>query len=132
MYLEYRAKCYNASRFASVGYNANGGPKCLKHSAASKEIPHQTCTHWPTTATATAIAPTRVPAIAVLRLICRRYSFDFAIPIGVGDEFVDFKDTMADWSIAGEHKVTFRHQKSDKTRNIVLCAHADCSVSMQP
>ena len=54
----------------------------------------------------------------------------FAMPIEVGDEFADFKspkDTMADWSIAGKHKPTFRYQKSDKTRNIVLCAHANSS-----
>ena len=47
-----------------------------------------------------------------------------------GDEFVDFKAfkaAMADWSITGEHKFTFRYQKSDKTRNIVVCAHTDCS-----
>ena len=43
-------KCYNASRFASVGYNANGGPKCqrrakilpsLKRLAVSRKILHQ-------------------------------------------------------------------------------------------
>ena len=34
---------------------------------------------------------------------------------------------MADCSIAGEHKFTFRYRKSAKTRNIVLCAHACCS-----
>ena len=47
-----------------------------------------------------------------------------------GDEFVDFKafkSAMADWSITGEHKFTFRYQKPDKTRSIVQCAHADCS-----
>ena len=47
-----------------------------------------------------------------------------------GDEFVDFKAfraAVADWSITGEHKFTFRYQKSDKTRNIVVCAHVDCS-----
>ena len=46
------------------------------------------------------------------------------------DEFVDFKAfkaAMADWPITGEHKFTFRYQKPDKTRSIVLCAHADCS-----
>ena len=45
-----------------------------------------------------------------------------------GDEFVDFKAfkaAMADWSITGEHKFTFRYQKSDKTRNIIVCAYAD-------
>ena len=49
------------------------------------------------------------------------------MPIEVGDEFVDFKAFKADWSITGEHKFTFRYQKSDKTRNIAVCAHADCS-----
>ena len=52
------------------------------------------------------------------------------MPIEVGDEFVDFKAfkaAMSDWSITGEHKFTFRYQKSDKMRNIVVCAHADCS-----
>ena len=48
----------------------------------------------------------------------------------VGDEFVDFKAfkaAMADWLITSEHKFTFRYQKSDKVRNIVVCTHADCS-----
>ena len=52
------------------------------------------------------------------------------MPIEVGDEFIDFrafKAAMSDWSITGEHKFTFRYQKPDKTRNIVVCAHADCS-----
>ena len=49
----FREKCYNASRFASVGYNANGGPKCqrrakippsLKSLVVSGKIHHQTCT----------------------------------------------------------------------------------------
>ena len=54
----------------------------------------------------------------------------FAMAIEIGDEFVDFKASkasMADWSITGEHKFTFRFQKPDETRSIVLCAHADCS-----
>ena len=48
----------------------------------------------------------------------------------VGDEFVDFKAfnaDMPDWSITGEHNFTFRDEKSDKARNIVVCAHADYS-----
>ena len=52
------------------------------------------------------------------------------MPIEVGDEFVDFnalKAAMSDWSITGEHKFTFRYQKSNKMRNIVIGAHADCS-----
>ena len=47
-----------------------------------------------------------------------------------GDEVVDFKAfqaAMADWSITGEHKFTFRYQKSDKSRNIVLLASGDGS-----
>ena len=36
-------------------------------------------------------------------------------------------EAMADWSITDEYKPTFRYEKSDKTRNIVQCAHADCS-----
>ena len=56
-------------------------------------------------------------------------------PMEVGDEFVDFKAfkaAMADWSINGAHKFTFRHQKSGKARSIVVCARAGCSECMQP
>ena len=70
----------------------------------------------------------RVPAITPL--IHHHYLALFAMPIKVGDEFVDFKAfkaAMTDWSITGEHKFTFRYQQSDKTRNIVVCVHADCS-----
>ena len=50
------------------------------------------------------------------------------MPMEVGDEFVDFKAfnaAMPDWSITGEHNLTFRDQKSDEAREIVVCAHAD-------
>ena len=50
-------------------------------------------------------------------------------PMEIGDEFVDFKAlkaAMADWSITGAHKFTFRHQKSAKARSILVCAHAGC------
>ena len=71
-----------------------------------------------------------LPAAWNFYLIRRYYLALFSMPIEVGDGFVDFKAfkaAMSDWSIAGEHKFTFRYQKPDKTRNIVVCAHADCS-----
>ena len=45
------------------------------------------------------------------------------MPIEAGDEFIDikaFKAAISDWSIAGEHKFTFRYQRPDKMRNIVV------------
>ena len=50
-------------------------------------------------------------------------------PMDVGDEFVDFKAfkaAMADWSLTGAHKYTFRYQNSSKARSIVVYAHAGC------
>ena len=50
-----------------------------------------------------------------------RRSHPFARPVEVGDEFVDFKASKgakADRSINGEHKVTFRYQKSDKRETL--------------
>ena len=50
-------------------------------------------------------------------------------PIEEGQEFVDFaafKVAMQDWAVGGAHKFTFRYQRSDATRNVVICAHQDC------
>ena len=50
-------------------------------------------------------------------------------PIEEGQEFVDFaafKVAMQDWAVGGAHKFTFRYQRSDATRNVVICVHQDC------
>ena len=46
-----------------------------------------------------------------------------------GDRFVDFKafkTAMQDWGLSGNTKFNIRYQKSDSSRNIVVCAEAGC------
>lgn len=46
-----------------------------------------------------------------------------------GDRFVDFKAfkiAMQDWGLSGHTKFNIRYQKSDSSRNIVVCAQAGC------
>ena len=50
-------------------------------------------------------------------------------PIEEGQEFVDFaafKVAMQDWAVGGAHIFTIRYQRSDATRNVVICAQKDC------
>ena len=49
-------------------------------------------------------------------------------PIKEGQEFVDFtafKVAMQDWAVGGAHEFAFRYQRSDATRNVIICAQQD-------
>ena len=39
--------------------------------------------------------------------------------------FAAFKVAMQDWAVGGAHKFTIRYQRSDATRNVVICAQKD-------
>ena len=52
-----------------------------------------------------------------------------SLAIEEGQEFVDFaafKVAMQDWAVGGAHKFTIRYQRSDTTRNVVICTQQDC------
>ena len=43
-------------------------------------------------------------------------------------DFAAFKVAMQDWAAGAAHKFTVRYQRSDATRNVVICAQQDCSL----
>jgi len=52
----------------------------------------------------------------------------------IGQQFEDFpafKTAMRMWAVSDPRKFTYRFKKSDKTRNNVVCVHAEKGVSLQ-
>ena len=83
--------------------------QALFFAGGAERIPHQTCTgHCYRHRRSSLWHPSP------------RRRHPFAMPIGVGDEFVDFKAfkaAIADWSMNGKHKFSFPYQKSDNEKH---------------
>ena len=56
------------------------------------------------------------PPVPVIKALCIGQEFD---------DFKSFKTVMQDWALSDPRKFTFRFKKSDRTRNTIVCVHAD-------
>ena len=56
------------------------------------------------------------PPVPVIKALCIGQEFD---------DFKSFKTAMQDWALSDPRKFTFRFKKSDRTRNTIVCVHAD-------